>query len=66
MIKQISVKNIKQINDMKLKVFKNNSEDIYDNSVKRAIRESEEDIKKGRVYDGIEVLKELRSKYGYK
>ncbi len=39
-------------------------EDIL--SIVRAIRESEDDIKNGRVYDGIEALKELRKKYGYR
>lgn len=39
-------------------------EDIL--SIVRAIRESEDDIRNGRVYDGIEVLKELRKKYGYR
>lgn len=38
-------------------------EDIL--SIVRAIRASEDDIRNGRVYDGIQVLKELREQYGY-
>ena len=39
-------------------------EDIL--SIVMAIRKSEDDIRNGRVYDGIEVLKERRKKYGYR
>ncbi len=35
-------------------------------SIVRAIRASKDDIRNGRVYDGIEALKELRRKYGYR
>ncbi len=34
-------------------------------SIARALSASERDIKNGRVYDGEEVLKELRKKYGF-
>lgn len=39
-------------------------EDIL--SIVRAIKESEDDIRNGRLYDGIEALKELRKKYEYR
>lgn len=35
-------------------------------NIARAIRESEDDIAHGRIYNGIEALKELRRKYGYR
>lgn len=35
-------------------------------SIVRAIRESEEDIRNGRVIPAEEVFKELRRKYGYR
>lgn len=38
-------------------------EDIL--SIVRAIRESEDDIKNGRLIPAEEVFKELREKYGY-
>ena len=64
MIKQVSLKNIKELSKLKMKVYKNNK--ILDESLMKAIKEAEEDIKYDRVYDGEQVLKELRKKYGYK
>ncbi|MCI9286419.1 MAG: hypothetical protein HFJ57_00250 [Clostridia bacterium] len=63
----IKVTNLQPIYGLRKKTFVRPNmmleEDIL--SIVRAIRASEDDIRNGRVYDGIEVLKELREQYGY-
>lgn len=67
MVKVSKVKNMQPMYGLYKKKFTRPSmymqEDILD--IAKAIAESEDDIKNGRVYDGEEILKGLRMEYGY-
>lgn len=47
---------------MSMEEYKNN---IFDNDTVKKLLKSEEDIEKGRTRKATEVIKELRTKYGF-
>ncbi len=47
---------------MSMEEYKNN---IFDNETVKKLLKSEEDIEKGRTRKAAEVIKELRTKYGF-
>ena len=47
---------------MSMEEYKNN---IFDNETVKKLLESEEDIEKGKTKKATEVIKELRTKYGF-
>lgn len=47
---------------MSMEEYKNN---IFDNETVKKLLKSEEDIEKGRTRKATEVIKELRTKYGF-
>ena len=48
-----------------LKTMKRNKKEINDIYIAEALKEGMEDIEKGNVRDGKEVMKEMKIKYGF-
>lgn len=66
-MKKIQLQSVKEIKDEDILAMDKEEyeKQKFFDEVGRKLKEAEDDIKHGRVYDAREVFKQLREKYGY-